>query len=633
LQRRERMIGNVLLQTRSMKRPRRVISPSLMLAVSIVLSAPLAFTDHAHAGEFNMTLGSNPNWPSGSNGPVTFTLTDEFGFEIDGSATITQTGGTPVAGFPLNEQTFFGTNTSIGVIWDSNAGSSGISEATNTATLSFSSGGVALATDGISFIVSDIDSVDNNAGTDRCDFITATGDAGNPTLSLVNPATASTSVRIGPATGSGSTGSIAANQAQCIYNLGPTPSPNSVGDDNGSVRITWPAGTSTATILYDESIENVTGNTNLNAAARGIGIWSSSIITVNQSVSLAKSADVETYVGSGEIITYTYTVTNDGPLPINTGQNIQINDDRIGIINCPAVTADIPVGGTQVCTATYNTTAGDASAASVVNIATAGVGTGTQPFADRLQSNSATETVIREIPAISLTKTSGTPTTGSGAVPTLTDAGDTITYTYTVNNTGNVPIENVTISDPGPTFDGNPGTGSLSSFSPASATIPVGNSQVFTATYTLSQTDVDNSAGIINGVQNTANSSGTSAGGVTANSNNSSAQTTITGGSSITVTKTASADTNVPAGVTVTYTYVVTNTGNQTVSNIDLIDAHGGSGPAPVPTNETLTTDAGVTGDSTDAGTNGVWDSLAPGDQVTFTADYVVTQTDVDTLQ
>ncbi len=375
------------------------------------------------------------------------------------------------------------------------------------------------------------------------------------------------------------------------------------------------------------------GITNLNSAARGVGIWASSVISVDQEISLAKSANVSTYVGAGETITYTYVVTNDGPLPINTGQNIQISDDQIGIINCPAIGSAIAVGGTHTCTGTYNTTVGDASAASVVNVATAGIGTGAQSFATRLQSNSDTETVIREIPAITLSKSSGTPTIAAGAVPTLSDAGDTIIYSYTVNNTGNVPVENVVITDPGPTFNGNAGTGTLSAFSPVSATIPVSGSQVFTATYTLSQLDVDNSVGITNGVSNTASSSGASAGGVAANSNNSTAQTTITGGPDITVTKVASPDADVPAGVTVTYTYVVTNTGNQTVSNIDLVDSHGGSGSPPLPSNEILTTDAGTPGDSTDSGTNGIWETLAPGDAVTFTATYVVTQQDVDTLQ
>ena len=583
-----------------------------------------------------MNLGTNPNWPSGGLGPVNFTLADEFGFQLDATGLVTRFGGTPVGGFPINEVGFFGTATSLGLIWDSGAGNSGIGESTNTATLSFSSGGTPFAVDSVSFVISDIDSVDNNSGTDRCDFVTLTGDAGNPTLSLVNPLTAATSVQIGPATGSGATGALAANQAQCIYNTGAPGSPNSGGDDNGSILATWPAGTTSAVVTYDESIENVLGNPNLNAAARGIGIWASSLIVVNQSISLAKAADVGTYVGAGETINYTYTVTNDGPLPINTSQEIQINDDQIGTFTCPAIGADIPVGGTFNCTASYNTTAGDAAAASVVNNAVAGVGTPGQAFAARLQSNSAAETVIREIPAITLSKSSGTPTVAAGAVSTLTDAGDTIQYSYTVNNTGNVPIENVTISDPGPTFDGNAGTGSLSAFVPTSATIPVGGSQVFVATYTFSQQDVDNSAGITNAVSNTANANGNSAGGVNATSNNSSVQTTIGGGPSITVSKTASPDNNVPVGVTVTYTYKVTNTGNQTVSGVDLSDSHNGSGTLPDPAGENIlpAEDVGPLNDSFDVTANdGIWDSLAPGDTVTFTALYTVTQQDIDSRQ
>ncbi|MEM9332620.1 MAG: hypothetical protein AAGA53_14930 [Pseudomonadota bacterium] len=105
------------------------------------------------------------------------------------------------------------------------------------------------------------------------------------------------------------------------------------------------------------------------------------------------------------------------------------------------------------------------------------------------------------------------------------------------------------------------------------------------------------------------------------------------GNPSISVTKTADLTVNVPVGQTVTYTYVVTNDGDQFVSNISLADAHGGSGPAPTPSNETLTTDNGTLGDSTDGGTNGVWDVLAPGDEITFTATYVVTQNDIDSSQ
>lgn len=102
----------------------------------------------------------------------------------------------------------------------------------------------------------------------------------------------------------------------------------------------------------------------------------------------------------------------------------------------------------------------------------------------------------------------------------------------------------------------------------------------------------------------------------------------------MTVTKTADVTSEVAAGQVVTYTYVVTNTGNGTLTNISLSDSHNASGPAPVPRNETLSTDSGLANDSTDATANdGIWTSLAPGDAVTFTATYTVTQTDVDSLQ
>jgi hypothetical protein len=100
------------------------------------------------------------------------------------------------------------------------------------------------------------------------------------------------------------------------------------------------------------------------------------------------------------------------------------------------------------------------------------------------------------------------------------------------------------------------------------------------------------------------------------------------------VTTTANDDTDVVAGQVITYTYVVTNTGGQTLTNVSLSESHNGSGPPPVPGAEFLSSDVGVSGDSTDAASNdGVWSVLAPGDSITMTATYTVTQSDVDTLQ
>lgn len=95
----------------------------------------------------------------------------------------------------------------------------------------------------------------------------------------------------------------------------------------------------------------------------------------------------------------------------------------------------------------------------------------------------------------------------------------------------------------------------------------------------------------------------------------------------IAVTKTADDTTDVAAGQVVTYTYTVENTGNVTLTAISLADAHEGA-INPTPGSETLT-DNGTLGDSTDAGVDGTWDTLAPGDLVTWTATYTVTQSDI----
>jgi hypothetical protein len=103
---------------------------------------------------------------------------------------------------------------------------------------------------------------------------------------------------------------------------------------------------------------------------------------------------------------------------------------------------------------------------------------------------------------------------------------------------------------------------------------------------------------------------------------------------SLTVTKTAVPNVNVAAGTVITYTYLITNSGNATVSNISLADSHNGSGAPPVPGSEFLSGDVGTPGDSTDTTPNdGTWSTLAPGDTVAFTATYTVTQNDVDTKQ
>jgi len=215
---------------------------------------------------------------------------------------------------------------------------------------------------------------------------------------------------------------------------------------------------------------------------------------------------------------------------------------------------------------------------------------------------------------------------GKVASPTsVSAAGQVITYTLTIGNPGNVTLTSVTVSDPkGTVTCPSSGTNVIASLAPAA-------SQTCTLTYAATQADFDTNGGGDGDIDNTAtaattyNSAAVTGSGSTA--------VTLVVAPALTIVKTPSASLNVPVGTTVTYTYRVRNAGNQTVSNVNVADVANGYGTAPVPGSETLLTDAAPLGDSADAAVNGTWDTLRPGDEVRFTATYVVKQKDVDLLQ
>jgi hypothetical protein len=91
-------------------------------------------------------------------------------------------------------------------------------------------------------------------------------------------------------------------------------------------------------------------------------------------------------------------------------------------------------------------------------------------------------------------------------------------------------------------------------------------------------------------------------------------------------------DNNVDIGDVITYTYVVTNTGNVTLQNATLSDAHDGVGSltftTPVTYTDNGTNPGGPTGTLSDSSnvdfTDGDWDVLGPKDVITWTATYTV---------
>ena len=313
----------------------------------------------------------------------------------------------------------------------------------------------------------------------------------------------------------------------------------------------------------------------------------------DNSITITKQASKDTNVEAGDVITYTYTVQNTGNITLD---DVNITDvhDGTGALSAPSPASvdDLGPNQTQVFTATYTVTQADIDAGGTIdNTATANStpkrGTITAPTADE---------------SISLTAPTPEALFSKIASPDADlNEGDTVTYTYTVENTGNVTLNDVSVTDV------HGGSGALSAITPASASIAPGNSQAFTATYVITQADFDAGADIAN----TATASFAPALGTLPDMTADETVAVAAAAPASTLTKTASNDTDVAVGDVVTYSYVFTNTGDVTLTDVSISDVHGGTGTLGAITPASIAT-------------------MAPGASQTFTADYTVTQDDID---
>ena len=214
-------------------------------------------------------------------------------------------------------------------------------------------------------------------------------------------------------------------------------------------------------------------------------------------------------------------------------------------------------------------------------------------------------------PALGITKT-GTLNDDDGT--TGLSAGDTISYAFTVTNTGNTTLTNIEVTDPKATVTGT---------TIASLASGASDTTSYTASYTLLQADID--AGTFT---NTATATGDGAGTDDVTDTDSDTQTLARTGS-LTLIKTASdpadSDSNgVDVGDVITYTYVTTNSGNVTLTNVVVAETQAdftGTGTLPSP----LYASGGSDQDSDSA-----TDDLAVGESVTWTATYALTQADIN---
>ena len=214
------------------------------------------------------------------------------------------------------------------------------------------------------------------------------------------------------------------------------------------------------------------------------------VIPPAPAITLDKTVTPTTAAAVGETITYTFHVANTGNLPL-TG--VTVNETAfsgtgtLGAITCglfdiPNGDLDLAVGAETDCTATYQLTAEDALAGQVTNSATV---SGTPPTGPPVSSPPDDgDVIIPPTPAIALEKTADPASAAA--------VGDTITYTFHVTNTGNLPLTDVGVVE-----GAFSGTGTLGPITCGPTSIPNGDVDLAaraeidcTATYQLTAADV-----------------------------------------------------------------------------------------------------------------------------------------------
>lgn len=262
---------------------------------------------------------------------------------------------------------------------------------------------------------------------------------------------------------------------------------------------------------------------------------------------------------AGDTVQYTFTVTNTGGTAL---ENVRVGDPLVGAVTCDATTLAIGASTTCRANAVYTVTEADERATAVNNTATAsanppGVAT------DVTATDTDTVPVETPEPELTLQKFAGTPVDVNAS--TITDAGDTIQYTFTVANSGTVPVSAIAVNDP------------LAGAVTCDATVLAVNATTncrADAVYTVTEDDE-----VAGDVTNTASATGTDPDGGPVVSNEATTVTPVeTPDPRIELDKRAgelvdaNGDGRVTPGDTIQFSFTVTNPGNVPLRDIVLED-------------------------------------------------------------
>jgi gliding motility-associated-like protein/uncharacterized repeat protein (TIGR01451 family) len=348
----------------------------------------------------------------------------------------------------------------------------------------------------------------------------------------------------------------------------------------------------------------------------------------------------------GDVLTYDIVVTNTGTVTLSDIEILDDNADAGSMEGSPIATllpnesatvtveqtitqADMDAGYIE----NSATAIGDSPSGTddVVDISDAGSETTETPNGDGSTDGDATNdptvTLLQEFPGIEVKKIAEYRDNGDA----IDNVGDVVDYTIQVTNTGNVTLQNINVEDVMLNFNGDainldaPGVLFVSADNNSpEGILQVGETAFYSASYSITQVDI-NSGGISNSVFVEANTlQGTVASDTSDDGNDDDGNTeddpteiSFEFSSSISLVKTTLPlqDDNgdgIAGGVNdiIRYVFTVENTGNVTLSNINILD--------PLPGVVVI---------------GGAIEQLDPGDidSTTITAEYNITQEDIDT--
>jgi uncharacterized repeat protein (TIGR01451 family) len=259
-------------------------------------------------------------------------------------------------------------------------------------------------------------------------------------------------------------------------------------------------------------------------------------LTVSKSVTPANA-------NPGTTVTYTYAITNSGNVTLS---NLAANDDRLGPITLTASTLAPGIGISAV--RSYEVISADLPGPLVNTV----VVTGLPPSGPPVSATATATVTFGSNPALAVSKT---------VSPTRATAGDRVTYTYRITNTGDMPLSALAAADD------RLGVIAL----PATALTP-GAGLTAVAAYTVTEADLPGP------ITNTVTVSGTPAVGAPVEAR---ASTTLAlfYWARMRLFKTPSV-TTAQVGDVISYTYQVRNNGTVTLSGLTAMDDK--LGPVPL---------------------------------------------------